>query len=71
MKITSKDIILDTDERIRMHSEPVTLPLSNEDKVKVTKKVSRESFLDKDTTTKVFRDKTIYNRKDKYKKPLK
>ena len=32
MKITSKDIILDTDERIRMHSEPVSLPLSNEDK---------------------------------------
>lgn len=32
MKITSKDIILDTDERIRMHSEPVTLPLSNEDR---------------------------------------
>ncbi len=47
------------------------VPLSNEDKVKVTKKVSRESFLDKDTTTKVFKDKTIYNRKDKYKKPLK
>ena len=32
MKITSKDIILDTDERIRMQSEPVSLPLSNEDK---------------------------------------
>jgi peptide deformylase len=32
MKITSKDIILDTDERIRMHSEPVSLPLSNEDR---------------------------------------
>ena len=29
MKITSKDIILDTDERIRMQSEPVSLPLSN------------------------------------------
>ena len=28
MKITSKDIILDTDERIRMQSEPVQLPLS-------------------------------------------
>ncbi len=32
MKITSKDIILDTDERIRMQSEPVQLPLSNEDR---------------------------------------
>lgn len=32
MKITSKDIILDTDERMRKSSEPVKLPLSNEDK---------------------------------------
>ena len=32
MKITRKDIILDTDERIRMQSEPVQLPLSNEDR---------------------------------------
>lgn len=32
MKITSKDIILDTDPRIRMHSEPVKLPLSDQDK---------------------------------------
>ena len=30
MKITSKDIILDTDERIRMQREPVQLRLSNE-----------------------------------------
>lgn len=32
MKITSENIILDTDPRIRMNSEPVQLPLSTEDK---------------------------------------
>ncbi len=31
MKITSENIILDTDPRIRMKSEPVSLPLSQED----------------------------------------
>ena len=30
MKITSENIILDTDPRIRMNSEPVQLPLSTE-----------------------------------------
>lgn len=32
MKLTSKDIILDTDPRIRMKSERVELPLKDEDK---------------------------------------
>ncbi|MCF0107066.1 MAG: peptide deformylase [Holdemanella sp.] len=32
MKITCENIILDTDPRIRMKSEPVSLPLSDEDK---------------------------------------
>ena len=36
MKITSSSIILDSDPRIRLKSEPVTLPLSPEDKELLT-----------------------------------
>ncbi len=44
--------------------------LTKEEKVSINKKVSREYFLDKDTLTKVFKDKTNYCRKQKHKKPV-
>ncbi|MBV5347768.1 hypothetical protein JZU46_06105 [bacterium] len=43
--------------------------LTLDDKAKITKKVSRETFLHIDTLTKVTKDKTVYNRKTKHKKP--
>ena len=43
--------------------------LTEEEKTSILKKVSREFFLDKDILTKVFKDKTVYSRKKKHKKP--
>lgn len=41
-----------------------------DNKSKLVKKVSRETFMYCDTKTKVFKDKTTYSRKIKHKKPL-
>ena len=43
--------------------------LTDTEKSSIIKKVSRELFIDQDTLTKVFKDKTVYNRKRKHKKP--
>jgi len=38
--------------------------------IKTVKKISRDAYLTMDTLTKVVKDKTVYDRKKKHKKPL-
>ena len=51
----------------RMYIEEAQL--TEEEKTNILKKVSREFFLDKDILTKVFKDKTVYSRKNKHSNP--